>query len=158
VANITPSTPISIETELGNLSQYKYFPNKIVSITLNRLTDMLNGAVDIVDPSNPFTYLLETSCLNTAFAIQEYTLACRKLYPRLANNESDLYLHMSDYDYQGIFSEPAYANINFNILLNDFTSKAYYDPILQQTILKIPRNYSISVDKYIFTLPSAMHY
>jgi len=46
--------------------------------------------------------------------------------------------------------------LNFNILLNDFTSKAYYDPILQQTILKIPRNYSISVDKYIFTLPSAI--
>jgi hypothetical protein len=156
MANISPTNPISIETELGNLSQYKYFPGKIVSVTLNRLTDMLDGKVDIVDPSNPFTYLLETSCLNTAFAIQEYTLECRKLYPRLANTDSDLYHHMSDFDFLGIFSEPSYTTINFNILLNDFVSKAYYDPVLKMRILKIPRNYSVSVDKYIFTLSSAI--
>jgi len=136
MANLTPVNQITIEDALGELSQYKYFPNKIVNISLNRLSDMLNGAVDFVDPSNPFVYLLETSALNTAFAIQEYTLLTRRLYPRLANNESDLYLHMSDFDFLGIYSEPAYANITFNFLLNDIITKAYYDSTLGRRFLK----------------------
>lgn len=154
--NITPSVPMSIENELNNLSLYKYHPNGILNVSLNRLQDMLDGKVEITDPSNPFTYLLETTCLNTAFAIQEYTLLTRKLYPRLANNEDDLYLHMSDKDYLGRFSEPAYANVLFNVLFNDFKNKAFYDPVQKEYVLKLPRHFKLTVDQYVFTLPSAI--
>jgi len=154
--NITPTVSINIEKELANLDLYKYHPNGIINLTLNRLTDMLDGKVEIVEPSNPFTYLLETSCLNTAFAIQEYTLLTRKLYPRLANTENDLYLHMSDRDYLGRFTEPAFGYVKFNILFNDFTNKAVYDPIQKEYVLKLPRHLKITVDKYIFTLMSAI--
>jgi hypothetical protein len=156
VANIVPSSSLNIEDELHNLSLYKYHPSGIVNMTLNRLQDMLDGKVEITDPSNPFIYLLETNCLNTAFAVQEYTLLTRKLYPRLANNEHDLYLHMSDVDYLGRFSEPAYANVLFNVLFNDFTNKAHYDPVQKEYILKLPRHLKLTVDKYIFTLTSAI--
>lgn len=152
--DITPTKSLNIADELDKLSLYKYHPNGILNISLNRLTDMLDGKVEITDPSNPFVYLLETSSLNTAFAIQEYTLLTRKLYPRLANNESDLYLHMSDYDYLGIFSEPSFGTVKFNILLNDFKTKAAYDPIQKEYILKLPRHLKVTVDKYIFTLTS----
>lgn len=154
--DITPTVNLNIANELQNLSLYKYHPNGILNISLNRLQDMLSGKVEVTDPSNPFTYLLETNCLNTAFAVQEYALLTRKLYPRLANNEEDLYLHMSDKDYLGRFSEPAYANVLFNILFNDFTSKATYDPIQKEYVLKLPRHLRVNVDKYIFTLPSAV--
>ena len=154
--NITPTNSINIEAELNNLALYKYHPNGIFNVSLNRLKDMLAGKVEITDPSNPFTYLLETNCLNTAFAVQEYTLLTRKLYPRLANEEADLYLHMSDKDFLGCFSEPAYGNVLFNILFNDFTSKATYDPIQKEYVLKLPRHFKLSVDKYIFTLMSAI--
>lgn len=154
--NIQPINTLSIEKELSNLELYKYHPNGILNISLNRLIDMLDGKIDIVDPSNPFTYLLETSCLNTAFAIQEYTLLTRKLYPRLANNYNDLFLHMSDFDYLGIFAEPAYGNVIFNILLNDFETRAKYDPVQNEYVLKLPRHLKVTVDKYIFTLPSAI--
>lgn len=154
--DITPTNPLNIQTELSKLDLYKYHPNGILNVSLNRLTDMLDGKIEITDPSNPFTYLLETTALNTAFAIQEYTLLTRKLYPRLANNEKDLYLHMSDYDYLGIFAEPSYGNVVFNILFNDFKTKATYDPIQNEYVLKIPRHLKVTVDKYIFTLPSAI--
>lgn len=154
--NITPTINLNINNELENLSLYKYHPNGILNITLNRLQDMLDGKVEITDPSNPFTYLLETNCLNTAFAVQEYTLLTRKLYPRLANNEEDLYLHMSDVDYLGRFSEPATANVLFNILFNDFKNKAYYDSVQKEHVLKLPRHLKLTVDKYIFTLMSAI--
>lgn len=154
--NIVPTNSLNIDAELQNLSLYKYHPNGILNASLNRLTDMLDGKVTISDPSNPFTYLLETSSLNTAFAIQEFTLLTRKLYPRLANNEKDLYLHMSDFDYLGIFSEPAYGQVIFNILYNDFQTKASYDPIQKEHVLKLPRHLKVTVDKYVFTLPSAI--
>lgn len=154
--NITPTNNMNIEAELDKLSLYKYHPNGIFNVSLNRLQDMLSGKVEITDPSNPFTYLLETNCLNTAFAVQEYTLLARKLYPRLANEESDLYLHMSDKDYLGRFAEPAYANVLFNILFNDFTNKATYDPVQKEYVLKLPRHFKLTVDKYIFTLTSAI--
>jgi hypothetical protein len=156
VPDITPNGYLDIKKELDNLNLYKYHPNGILNVSFNRLTDYLDGKVEIVDPSNPFTYLLETNCLNTAFAIQEHTLLTRKLYPRLANNEKDLYLHMSDYDYLGIFSEPSYGKVDFNILLNDFDTKAYFDPVSHDRILQIPRHFKVTIDKYTFTLPSAI--
>lgn len=154
--NITPTNSINIDAELDKLALYKYHPNGILNVSLNRLQDMLDGKIEITDPSNPFTYLLETNCLNTAFAVQEYTLLTRKLYPRLANQEEDLYLHMSDTDYLGRFAEPAYAKVRFNILFNDFTNKATYDPVQKEYVLKLPRHFKLSVDKYIFTLMSAI--
>ena len=154
--DITPTNTLNIADELDKLSLYKYHPNGILNVSLNRLSDMLDGKVEITDPSNPFTYLLETSSLNTAFAIQEYTLLTRKLYPRLANSEKDLYLHMSDYDYLGIFSEPSFGSVKFNILFNDFKTKAKYDPIQKEYVLKLPRHLKLTVDKYIFTLTSAI--
>jgi len=154
--DIVPSNTIRIEDELTNLSLLKYHPNGILNTSLNRLKDMLDGRVEIVDPANPFIYLLETSCLNTAFAIQEYTLLTRKLYPRLATSEKDLYLHMSDVDYLGRFSEPAKVNVLFNILFNDFKDKAKYNPIQKEYVLKLPRHLKLSVDDYVFTLMSAI--
>lgn len=156
MANLLPTVPINIQDELENISLYKYHPNGILNISLNRLSDMLDGKLEVVEPSNPFTYLLETTCLNTAFAVQEYTLLTRKLYPRLANNERDLYIHMSDYDYLGIYSEPAYGSVVFNILFNDFKTKAYYDPVQKDYTLKLPRHLKVTVDNYTFTLTSAV--
>lgn len=154
--NLQVEKGIDIHEELANLSLYKYHPSGIAQVSLNRLQDMLDGKVLITEPSNPFVYLLETSCLNTAFAVQEFTLLSRKLYPRLANSENDLYLHMSDYDFVGRFSEPSYANVMFNILFNDFKSKAYYDPVQKEHILKLPRHLKVLVGGYVYMLTSAI--
>lgn len=156
MSNITPSNPMRIEDELANLELYKYHPNGILNVSLTRLQNMYTGAVEISDPGNPFTYLLETSALNTAYAIQEYALLTRKLYPRLANSEDDLYLHMSDFDYLGRFSEPAYTDITINILFSDFMNKAYSDFNTGDRILKIPRHFKVSVGGLVFTLTSGV--
>lgn len=136
---------------LGDLEKYKYNPSLIIHTALNRLSDAYDGKIDVVDASNPFVYLLETSILNTTNTLNEYTQLTRKLYPRLANTSNDLYLHMSDYDYLGIFSEPSIANVTINILYSDFLSKAIYDPSVQAYVFKIPKHYTITVDSYTFT-------
>ena len=154
--NITPLKSINIEEQLKELSLYKYHPNAIFNISLNRIKDMLDGKIEIVDPSNPFVYLIETSSINTAFAIKEFTLLMRKLYPRLANNFQNLYLHMSDYDYLGVYAEPSYADVTFNILYNDFISKAHYNSDTKEYTLKIPRHTKLNIDNYSFTIPNAI--
>lgn len=156
MADITPSKSLDIHKELANLELYKYHPNGILNVSLNRLQDMLDGKVVLSDPSNPFTYLLETSCLNTAFAVQEFAILTRKLYPRLANTDKDLYLHMSDQDYVGRFCEPSWAKVSFNILFNDFKSKARFDHVLKEYVLKLPRHLKVTVGSYVYMLTSAI--
>lgn len=152
MSDITPKKSIDINLELGNLQQYRYHPNAILNASLNRLKDITDGRVELSDPSNPFVYLLETSALNTAFAIQEMTLLTRKLYPRLANSEDDLYLHMSDKDYKDRFSTPSKARVRFNILYSDFKTHAYRDPVSKDYLHTIPRNLMVTIDKYVYTL------
>lgn len=152
MTDITPKMEIDIQKELANLQLYKNHPNGILDASLNRLKDMLDGQVQVVDPSNPFIYLLETTCMNTTFAIQEMTTLSRKLYPRLANNEEDIYLHMSDEDYLGRFSTPAKADVRFNVLFNSFKTNAYRDPQTGDYLHTIPKNFKVTVDKYVFTL------
>ena len=156
MANIQPTKQISIEKELGDLRQYKYQPNSIMQVSLNRLEDILDGKVKLLEPSTPFTYLLETTCLNTAFAVQEFAMLTRKLYPRLANTDEVLYHHLSDSDFLGRSSEPSYAKVIFNIMFNDFQSKAAFDPITREYIFKLPRHLKVLVGKYVYLLTSAI--
>lgn len=150
--DITAKKQINIEEQLKELDTYKYFPSALASIAINRVEDITNGRVEVVSPSNPFVYLLENMALFTAFGIQEDLLISKKLFPVLANNEDDLNRHMSDKDYAGRFSRPSMANVTFTLLYNDFLTNGYTDPATQDTILKIPRNYQLEVDGYIFTL------
>lgn len=156
MANIQPTKLIDIDKELGNLQLYKYHPNGIVQASLSRLEDMLDGKVKLLEPSTPFTYLLETTCLNTAFAVQEFAMLTRKLYPRLANSDEDLYLHMSDYDFLGRFAEPSRAKVIFNILFSDFQSKASFNAFTREYTLKLPRHLKVLVGEYVYLLTSAI--
>lgn len=153
MGDIVPSKSIDIQRELANLQLYKNHPNGILDISLNRLKDMLDGKIEVVDPSNPFLYMLETSCLNTAFAVQEMALISKEMYPRLANSEQELYRHMSDVDYLGRFSSPSTGIVRFQILINEFKSRAYKDQRTNDRIVTIPKHFQVEVDGYVFTLP-----
>jgi len=143
---------LKLSDVLSDLERYKYSPSSIIQVMLNRLSDAYEGKIDIVDASNPFIYLLETSCLNAVNSINEYTNLTRKLYPRLANRSEDLYRHMSDYDYLGIFSEPSTAYVNFYLLYSDFDKYSVYDPDTDAKTYKIPRHLELSISGYTFTL------
>lgn len=156
MANLVPTNAISIEEELTQLELYKYHPSGILNVTLNRLQDMLDGKVELVSPSTPFAFLLESSCINTAFAVQEFALQTRKRYPRMANSDDDLYLHMSDFDFLDRFSKPSYANVVFNILFNDFKTKAVYEPLTKDWVLKLPRHLKVTIGSYVYLLTSAI--
>lgn len=152
MANITPSRSISIDEAIQDVLRYKMSPSGIIKVSLDRLEDLYQGRVQITEPSNPFTYLLETSAINTASAVAAYYDLHKKLYPRLANTYEELYRHMSDYDYLGIFSEPAIAPVSFTISYSSFIKNAYYDNVRNSYTLTIPRYTRLEVGKAVYTL------
>lgn len=154
MSNIKPTQPIDINKVLEDVELFKYHPLGLVNYSLNLLSDMNDGRVDIIEPNNPLAYNIEVAALMTHYAVQEHTLLSRKMYPVLANTEEDLHLHMSDKDYLGRFSSPAFTNVTFNISYNDFLAKAGYDPLTKDRVLVLPRNYQVEIEETIYSLTS----
>lgn len=142
---------------LDQVSSYKYNPSAIQRAVLSHLSDIKNGDIEIVDPTNPFVFLLEASCVNTAAFMAEQEALIRKLYPSLAQTETDLYRHMTDDDYIGRFASPATAYFNFMIVKDDLLSKMLSEDgsILNNTYPKkatIARNTEFTANELKFSL------
>jgi hypothetical protein len=107
---------------VSNLDRFYMNPSSMMQVATNGLALALKG-VDIVDPSNPFVYLLETAMCASAVSIAKSEALSRKQYPYLAQSMDDLYHHMSDTDYIGIFATGGKSTLNWMIpfyqLLND---------------------------------------
>jgi hypothetical protein len=106
---------------LTQLFLYDKSPGAIEQVSLDLLEEALKDK-DIVDPSNPFMYLLGTAATFTYSAITKSESVLRKAYPQLAQTNRQLYSHMSNNDLDGVFASPATSQIK--VMLN-------YDLILQ---------------------------
>lgn len=142
----------SIQKLMSNIEQYRYNPSAIQRTILDYLDEITNGEVDIVDPTNPFVFLLESSSVNTAAAIQESLVNLRKQYASLAQTQEDLYLHMSDKDFNNRFSVPSETEFTFVIQVQDMYVKMVYDAVEKCGKLTIPRDTEFTVDDFTFTL------
>ncbi len=117
MSNISNYNIITSSVLLQNAINYKSNPNLIQQNILNYLQGITNGQVDVVDPTNPFVFLLEASTVNSAAAIYEAEILSQRQYPSLARTVEDLYLHMNDTDYIDVFSAPAngtFTLVNIN--------------------------------------------
>ena len=61
----------------------------------------------VLDGNNVFTFGLEMDATMTAGIVNEMVNGFQSLYPARARTMSDLYRHMSDYDYIDMFSTPS---------------------------------------------------
>lgn len=152
MAEITSYQAIPIRDLLGDLSRYRNNPSLIQRRIIDHLEDIVSGQIDVVDPTNPFVFLLEASCVNTALAIQENTVDLRKAYPALMQTQEDAYLHMSDQDYLDRFSVPATATFSFYMELNSLLNNLVDVPDMGYYKATIPRNTEITVDGMTFSL------
>lgn len=136
----------NIESVIGN-------PAGMQRICLSQLDQMLNGEINIVDPSNPFVFLLETATIMSAVAIEQNAISNRKQYPSVAVSEEDVYLHMSDVDYINRFAKPATAKFNLLLNLNEVNGAMVTDPN-DSNIKKIviPRHTEFTVADHKFTM------
>lgn len=145
MAELTASVNMPVSDLMGNINRYKYNPSAIQRIALGYLAQVTNGDVNVVDPTNPFIFLLEASSVNTAAAFMEGDINIRKIYPSLAQTEDELYLHMSDKDFLNRFATPAAASFQFMIdydrlkaeLIDCPTESCYKATIARDTVITV---------------------
>lgn len=153
MANISElNTSYNLNSLISDYDEIKYNPSSIVSKVLTYLENVTDNKVDIIDPTNPFVLLLEASAVNTAAANQESLFTLRKLYPILAQTESDLYRHMSDKDYLDRFSTPSSVKFKFLIEVNSLKSNLVKVEGTTYSKVTICRDTIISVNDIKFTL------
>lgn len=152
MAELQGVSSATITTLLANLDTYKYNPSAIQRVWRNYLKEVTNGEVSIVDPTNPFVFLLEASAVNTSLAVSESLSNLRKQYVSLAQTDDDLYAHMSDKDYLDRFSNASTANFTFVFQTSEIINKLLYDSSEDCYKATIPRDSSVTVGGMTFTL------
>jgi len=116
---------------------------------LQQYEDDIGGL--IVDPNHTVGYILEMASEVTASAINEINNTTEGLYPVRAQVSTDLYKHMSDYDYVGMFGSP--ASCQMSIILDKYyiLEKAVkYNDNYSKVV--IPRNTVFTIGDYVFGL------
>lgn len=137
---------------LGNLLKFKNNPAAIQRQALGVLRDVMDGKIDIVDPTNPFVFLLEVSAVNTAAGIIDNEASVRQLYPRLAQTEEDVYRHMSDKDYIDIFASPSTGKFIFAANKNELIDAMVYDVSMGIRKIVLPRNSEFTIAGTTFSM------
>jgi hypothetical protein len=137
---------------LANVLNFQYNPAGIQRAALQTLTDVTDGKIDVVDPTNPFVFLMESSAVMTSAAMMKAESCTRKQYPMAAQTPEDLYIHMSDKDYVDRFAVPATATISLLLLENEVLNALVTDPDTGMKKLVIPRNTYFTVADTVFSL------
>lgn len=99
----------------STMSNLIYDPTIMQRYILEELDDATQGAYAVVDPTNPFTMLMETAVTCASSAVTEASNLMRKQYPSLAALEDELYHHITDNESTYMFATPAEANIRFYV-------------------------------------------
>ncbi len=146
------TTPISVSAFLGDIKQYVFNPAAMQRAIMEMYDAMNNGQIQIVDATNPFVFALETSTVNTSLLMQQNAALHRRQNPAAATTFEDLYLHMSDLDYAGIFALPSEAVFTLGINLNDLNNALVADGASGISKVTIPRNTRFTVQGVSFSL------
>lgn len=143
---------VKLSDVIGELEQYKYNPALIQRVALETLKKATDGAINIVDPTNPFVYCLENTATNTAVFMQQNEASTRRLYASAALDVEDLYLHMSDKDYIDRFAKPSTAKFTVLLAKDELLNKLVLDASTGIRKLTIPRNTVFRVADIPFSL------
>jgi hypothetical protein len=134
------------------ISEFRYNPAAIQRSVLEVLEKHNGGELELVDPSNPFVFLLEASSVLSSAAMVEAEALTRQQYSSMALTEDELYLHMSDKDYVGRFGTP--SRTTFTVLLSkeELIQRAVATGNGSSRKLVIPRNTEFRVSDYTFAM------
>lgn len=149
--------PISLKNLLDDITlkeHIKFDPAALQRLHLENLANAYKGEINLVDPSNPFIFLLEASNVNTVASILETEIALRKNYPILSQTYDDLFHHMSDRHYLTVFNQPVNGKFTFILDVNTINNAVVDNPDLQCRMITIPRDTYVVVNGVTFT----MHY
>lgn len=152
MAELTNTKSVSIQKVKDEITKYKINPTEIQRAIFDIEEEVFNGQIELVDATNPFIHLLQMSAVQTAVNEQEAIANLRKVYPSLAQEEEQLYLHMSDVDFVNRFATPVESEFTIVLKVEDVLNKLVFDSNEGVYKATIPRDTSITIDNYVFTL------
>lgn len=96
----------TIQTLRDNVDTYQQNPFSIKEPVISLLTKMMAGEDIEIDAANPFIYSIETTAAMVSASIDKADSGIRKLHPHAAMSRADLYPHMTEQEFEGVFSKP----------------------------------------------------
>jgi hypothetical protein len=142
----------TLTTLKEQIDQYRYNPTKIQAAIMRLLRDITAGKIDIVDPSNPFVFLMEATATVGASTMTESANNNRKQYAKAAQNFNDLYRHMHYGDFDDIFALPSTAPFIMGFNKEELIGRMVQVPGTDIRKIVIPRNTTVSVGDTLFSL------
>lgn len=145
---------LKVASIVPNMTRYIYNPEALADIALDTLLEAGNvdDTVELYDPSDPVVRTIEMGALMVHAAVEHDWYCMTKTYPRLAVTMGDLYRHMSDKDYPDLFTQPADTRLLLLLNKEEIFKHAVPPNGLNVRRIVIPRDSSITVDGYTFTM------
>lgn len=142
----------TLTTLKEQIQSYRYNPTKIQSAVLRMVREVSKGELDIVDPSNPFVFLIEAAATVGASTMTESANNNRKQYAKAAQNFSDLYRHMHYGDFDDIFALPSSVGFVMGFNKEELIARMVQVPGTDIRKIVIPRNTTVTVGDTLFSL------
>lgn len=130
---------------LEDLDKFRRNPNAVQRSVYGLLDKASGGRINVIDASNPFSLLLEAAAVTSADAISECESLTRRVYPKLVATEDDLYGHISDLEYVGVWGSPSRDMFTFAFNLAEIKHLAKEITGTNNTKLTIPRETRVRV-------------
>lgn len=128
-------------------------PGRVQQHMLRLLERMNNDEIIILDATNPAIFCLESAAVMSCANITDSESKLRRLYADMANTPEELYLHMADKDYLGVYSTPSLSNITLMFDLDELLQKAVPETSITGTKkITIPRYTKVTVADVDMTL------
>ena len=103
-------------------------PAAIQALIYQEMEGLTQGLTRLVDPTNPVAYAFEVAAITSSAAILAGKNLLRRQFPALAQTPSDLYYHMSDQDFVGVFASPTTANFVLWLKVDSLYQAMVQDP------------------------------
>jgi hypothetical protein len=121
------------------------------------LVSKIDGADEIVDPTNPLSMVVETMVMVGHGLLTETSSIYTNIYPALADSSEKLYGHLYDEQYKNIFYTPATGFLLFHLNVNSLISNGIKSEDGEYVSLRIPRYTYIQVDGDDYTLLNSVY-
>ena len=137
---------------LDQLVKVSNNPGLAIEMVYGNLVGLTEGKINIPNPTNPFSYLVETAAMMAYTLHQSHDTTYREQYPLLATEYKHLYNHMFDEHYVGRFAMPGTATFHIHFKKDEIFHQLNRN--LHNGVRKIiiPRGSYINVMDYTFTL------
>lgn len=137
---------MTTRSELFNkLDAIRHNPSLIQQMMIDQVERSYSGELEIVDPMNPFVFLMEAAATLGADGVRQSEILTRRQYASAALTFEDLYLHMSDKDYIGRFATPAQTTLTLLLGKDEVYAKAVPTGSGGVRKLTIPRHTTFTV-------------